>query len=179
MGSFERALFPEAQGCALLRTRKQLVREQAGHVQRVQKTLEGANIKLPSVLSNVVGMSGRAIIEALIAGVTDPEKLTALAPGRIECSRDGLCAAVRGRMTPHHRFLLRLHLRPIDALQSAMDEIDREVDANLASFASRFNCRARSVPDVSGPVQSQYRTCSGSSVDHLPFSFLTSAPLRF
>lgn len=134
MGSFERALFPGAQGCALLRTRKQLVREQAGHVERVQKTLEGANIKLPSVLSKLVGMNGRAIIEALIAGVTDPEKLTALAPGRIECSRDGLCAAVRGRMTPHHRFLLRLHLRPIDALQSAMDEIDREVDANLASF---------------------------------------------
>ena len=58
----------------LLRTRKQLVRERASHVQRLQKTLEDANIKLDSVISDVIGMSGRAMIEALIAGETDPDQ---------------------------------------------------------------------------------------------------------
>lgn len=150
-GLIRASFVPEAGTQALrglLRTRKQLVREQAGHVQRVQKTLEDANIKLASVLSNVVGMSGRAIIEALIAGETDPEKLTALARGRIKRSRDELRAAVRGRVTPHHRFLLRLHLRQFDALQSAMDEIDREVNANLDSFRAAVQLLS-SIPGVS------------------------------
>ena len=59
----------------LLRTRKQLVRERTSHVQRLQKTLEDANIKLDSAISDVMGKSGRAMIEALIAGETDPDKL--------------------------------------------------------------------------------------------------------
>ena len=63
----------------LLRTRKQLVREKASHTQRLQKTLEDANIKLDSVISDVLGVSGRAMIEALIAGETDPAALAALA----------------------------------------------------------------------------------------------------
>src|SRR3954465_3104104 len=62
---------------ALLRTRKQLVREQASHVQRLQKTLEDANLKLASVLTDIMGLSGRAMLEALVAGETDPEKLLA------------------------------------------------------------------------------------------------------
>ena len=67
---------------ALLRTRKQLVREKASHIQRLQKTLEDANIKLDSVIADIVGKSGRAIIEALIAGESDPAKLAALADAR-------------------------------------------------------------------------------------------------
>ena len=63
----------------LLRTRKQLVREQSSHVQRVQRTLEDANIKLDSVLSDLMGKSGRAMIEAMIAGETNPAKLASLA----------------------------------------------------------------------------------------------------
>ena len=59
----------------LLRTRKQLVREQAGHVQRLQKTLEDANVKLAAVLTDMLGQSGRAMLEALAAGETDPERL--------------------------------------------------------------------------------------------------------
>ncbi len=74
---------------ALLRTRKQLVRERAGHVQRLQKALEDANIKLASVLADVTGVSGRAIVEALVAGEADPATLAALAHQRVKAPRSG------------------------------------------------------------------------------------------
>ena len=75
----------------LLRTRKQFVRERSSHVQRLQKTLEDANIKLDSVISDIIGLSGRAMIEALIAGESDPDTLAALAHRRIK-ARPQRCA---------------------------------------------------------------------------------------
>lgn len=118
----------------LLRTRKQLTRERTSHIQRLQKTLEEANIKLDSVISDVIGASGRAMIEALIAGETNPLRLASLASSRIKASPAALGEALRGRVTRHHRFLLRLHLQQIDALDRAIAEIDKEVEANLAPF---------------------------------------------
>jgi transposase len=118
----------------LLRTRKQLVRECTSHVQRLQKTLEDANIKLDSVITDIMGQSGRTMIEALIAGETDPDRLAALAHRRIKALPEELREALRGRVTKHHRFLLRLHLQQIDTLHVAIDEIDQEVDANVEPF---------------------------------------------
>jgi transposase len=118
----------------LLRTRKQLVREQSSHVLRVQKTLEDANIKLDSVLSDVMGKSGRAMIEALIAGETNPAKVASLADRRVKGSQEELREALRGRVTKQHRFLLRLHLNHIDALEATMATIDAQVEENLRPF---------------------------------------------
>src|SRR5271155_4937110 len=118
----------------LLRTRKQFVRERTSHIQRLQKTLEDANIKLDSVISDIMGLSGRRRIEALIAGETDPNALAALAHRRIKASPAELEAALRGRVTRHHRFLLRLHLQQIDAIDAAIGEIDPEVDALVEPF---------------------------------------------
>ena len=118
----------------LLRTRKQLVREGASHIQRLQKTLEDANIKLDSVISEITGKSGRAMLEALIAGESDPVKLAALADRRIKAAPATLIEALRGRVTRHHRFLLRLHLDQIDALRGGIAEIDAEVDKTLGPF---------------------------------------------
>src|SRR3974390_1340280 len=118
----------------LLRTRKQLVREQSSHVLRVQKTLEDANIKLDSVLTDLMGKSGRAIIEALIAGETNPVKLAGLADRRVKASFEEFREALRGRVTKNHRFLLRLHLNQIDALDAAMATLDAQVEANLGPF---------------------------------------------
>ena len=132
----------------LLRTRKQLVREKASHVQRVQKTLEVANIKRESVLSDVLGRSGRAIIQALIDGETDPAKLAALAHWKVRASAESLREALRGRIKRHHRFLLRLHLQQIDALDSGIAEIDREVDAGLACFRDAVE-RLSTIPGIS------------------------------
>src|ERR1700752_294507 len=114
---------------SLLRARKQLTREQTSHVQRIQKTLEEANIKLDSVISDIVGLSGRRMIEAMINGVRDPWKLAELAHHRIKATRKQLYDALHGRLTDHHRFMLRLHLGQYDTLEDAIKEIDQQVDA--------------------------------------------------
>ena len=132
----------------LLRTRKQLVREKASHVQRLQKTLEEANIKLESVLSDVMGRSGPAMIQALIAGETDPAKLAALAHPKVRAPQARLREALRGRVKPHHRFLLGLHLQQIAALDAGIAAIDREVDAGLASFRDAVK-QLSTIPGVS------------------------------
>jgi transposase len=119
---------------SLLRTRKQLVRECSSHVQRLQKTLEDANIKLDSVISDIMGLSGRAMIEALIAGESDPDRLAQLAHRRIKASPEALREALRGGITRHHRFLLRLHLQQIDAINAAIGDVDREVDQQVEPF---------------------------------------------
>jgi transposase len=132
----------------LLRTRKQLVREKASHVQRLQKTLEEANIKLESVLSDVMGRSGRAMIQALIAGETDPAKLAALAHPKVRAPQASLREALRGRVKRHHRFLLDLHLQQIDALDAGIAAIDREVEAGLACFRDAVK-QLSTIPGVS------------------------------
>ena len=131
----------------LLRTRKQLVREKASHILRVQKTLEDANIKLESVITDVIGMSGRAMIEAIIAGESDPAKLANLANYRLKASPGKLREALRGRVTEHHRFLLRLHLNQIDALDAAIATIDRQVEAGIAPFRAAVE-QVSTVPGI-------------------------------
>lgn len=98
----------------LTRTRKQLVREINRHTQRLQKILEDANIKLTETISSILGQSGRAILTALIAGETDPERLAALTRG-LKASHTQLIDALHGRVTAHHRFMLKLHLDQIEA----------------------------------------------------------------
>jgi transposase len=132
----------------LLRTRKQLVREKASHVQRVQKTLEEGNIKIESVLSDLMGRSGRAIIQALIDGETDPAKLAALAHWKVRASAETLREALQGRIKGHHRFLLRLHMQQINALEAAIADIDRQADAGLACFRDAVE-RLSTIPGIS------------------------------
>jgi transposase len=119
---------------SLLRTRKQLVRERSRHTLRLQKTLEDANIKLDSVISDIVGLSGRRMIEAMVAGESDPTRLAELADRRIKATPQQLYEALRGRITRRHRFLLALHLQQIDAIDAAVDKIDHEVEADLGPF---------------------------------------------
>lgn len=133
---------------SLLRTRKQLVRERSSHTLRLQKTLEDANIKLDSVISNVVGVSGRRMIEALVAGQSDPAVLADLADRRIKAPPEVLCEALRGRVTRHHRFLLNLHLGHIDAIDEAIDKIDQEVEASLQPFCAAIDL-VTTIPGVS------------------------------
>lgn len=115
----------------LTRTRKQLVREVAQHTQRVQKTLEDANIKLTGTISDVLGLTGRAILDALVGGETDPERLADLANPRIKAPRAKLVETLRGRVTEHHRFLLKLHLGQVDALRAGIAEVDGQLGKAL------------------------------------------------
>ena len=112
----------------LLRTRKQFVREQTRHVQRIQKTLEQGNIKLDSVISDILGQSGRQMIEAMIAGESDPDVLAGLADRRLKAPRAVLREALRGRLNETQRFLMGTHLGQWDALAEAIQAIDRQVE---------------------------------------------------
>ena len=118
----------------LTRTRKQLVRELARHAQRIQKTLEDANIKIAGVISDILGTSGRAFLEAIIAGEADPEKLADLARGRLRADREKIVEALRGRVQAHHRFMLKLHLEQIRSLEKAIAEIEGRLGECLEPF---------------------------------------------
>ena len=133
---------------SFLRTRKQFTRERTSHIQRIQKTLEDANIKLDSVISDVVGESGRRMLEALIGGETEPQALAALASRRIKASPAELEAALRGRVTAHHRFMLRLHLDHVEALDTAIARIDKEVDGNVEPFRQAIQLLS-TIPGIS------------------------------
>jgi transposase len=131
----------------LTRTRKQLVREIAQHTQRIQKTLDIANLKMTGVVSNVLGVSGRAILRALIAGQTDPVQLADLARGTLKNKRAALVEALTGRVTPHQRRLLKLHLELIERLEAAVADIDAQLGEALAPFREAVE-RIDDVPGI-------------------------------
>ena len=118
----------------LTRTRKQFVRERAAHVQRIEKVLEDANLKLSLVLADILGKSGRAVLQAIIDGHTDPEHLLCCINTRVKANRAELLEALRGRISAHHRFMLKLHLGQVDALDQAIATIEKEVSLGLKPF---------------------------------------------
>jgi transposase len=144
---------------SLMRTRKQLVREQTRHVQRLEKTLEEANIKLGAVISDLMGVSGRRMIEAMIAGERDPHRLATLAERTIKASPKALFDALHGRLREQHCFLLQLHLQQWDAIDVAIRQIDQRVveqiermDAEAATRQPPFReliARLCAIPGVS------------------------------
>lgn len=131
----------------LTRYRKKLIEDRTREVQRVHKVLEDAGIKLASVASDTLGVSGRAMLDALINGVVAPELLAELAKGRLRNKLDQLHQAMEGRFAEHHRFLLREHLAHIDALDASVARLDKQVAALLAPFAEPLR-RLRTIPGV-------------------------------
>jgi transposase len=117
------------------RYRTRLVQQRAAEVQRVDKLLEEGGIKLGSVASNTLGVSGRAMLQALIAGESDPDRLAELAKGRLRAKRDELRLALQGRFGQHHRVMLRVQLDHIDHLDAAICALDDRVDEVMAPFA--------------------------------------------
>jgi transposase len=132
----------------LTRTRKQLTRERVSHAERIDKLLQAANLKLGSVLSDIMGASGRAILDALAEGETDPECLAARVCTRIRASRAEVVEALRGRMADHQRLLLRIHLGQADAIDAAIAEIDAELGDRLEPFRDAA-ARLITIPGVS------------------------------
>jgi transposase len=123
---------PQRELRELTRYRAQLVTARTAEVNRLQQTLEGANLKLGSVASDVMGASGRAILDALLGGQTDPAQLAELAEGRLRRKRAELEQALVGRLNDHHRFLLTQHLAHIDFLDRQLGEVDAAIAARLA-----------------------------------------------
>ena len=132
----------------LTRTRKQLMREIVQHKQRIQKVLEDANVKLASVLSDMFSGSGRRMLKALIGGQTDANQLAALGSEHLAASRQTLVAALQGKVTAHHRFLLSQHLRMIEHLEQTVVEFEAQIEAALKPFRAAVE-RLITIPGVS------------------------------
>ncbi len=152
---------------ALTRTRKQLVQEKARHVQRIQKTLEDANVKLDGVLSNVMGVSGRAILRAMIAGETDPHKLVALAHPNLRANRDALAEAIQGSVSKNHRFLLKAYLDLVETIEATIDTIDEEIGVALEPFRADIK-QLKTIPGVSSVTAAIILSEIGADMSRFP-----------
>jgi transposase len=130
----------------LTRTRKELTREIVRHTQRIQAVLEEANIKLASVITDVLGWSGRRILKAIVAGESDAGRLADLGSSRLACPRDALTAALAGRPRDHHRFLIGQHLKTIEQIETTIGEFDARIEAALAPF----RCAVERLKEIPG-----------------------------
>jgi transposase len=135
----------------LTRTRKQLVRERSRHTQRIQKVLEDANLKLTETITDIHGLTGRAILDAIIAGETDPARLASLTQGRLKASPAQLVDALHGRVTAHHRFMLKLHLDQIAAIETALTTVEQQLTVALAPFRAARDL-LKTMPGISDIV---------------------------
>jgi transposase len=122
----------------LTRHRKGLIQERTRAVNRVHKLLEDAGIKLASVATNILGVSGRVMLEALVHGTTDPEVLADLARGKLRKELPALRQALAGRFRPHHAFLASQLLAHVDYLDEAIAIVSGEVEERLAPFAAQL-----------------------------------------
>ena len=118
----------------LTRYRVQQVRDRSQEVNRLCKVLEDAGLKLTTVISDVMGTSGRAMLAALLAGTTDPTVLADLARGKLRKKLPELQRALKGRFRPHHAFLIEQVLAKIDFLDEALARLTAEIDGRLAAF---------------------------------------------
>lgn len=131
----------------LTRYRKRLVQEHSSECQRVEKALEDAGIKLDSVASDILGVSGRAMLKALVAGERDPEVLAGLAKGTLRKKLPALRQALYGRFEAHHALLVGLSLGHIEHLETAIAQLEGEIDRVIAPFSAARD-RLDSIPGV-------------------------------
>jgi transposase len=117
----------------LTRYRKRLIQAHTAEGQRIAKTLEDAGIKLDSVASDVLGVSGRAMLAALVAGERDPVVLAELAKGKLRNKIPALRQALRGRFREHHALLIGLSLQHVSYLEGAIEQLDERIDTLIAT----------------------------------------------
>lgn len=138
---------PQRELRELTRYRTSLVRARAAEVNRLQKTLEGANIKLAAVASDVLGVSGRAMLDALVAGTTDPVVLADLAQKRLREKIPQLVQALDGRVGAHQRFMIAQHLAQIDSLDESIQALSAEVAERVRPFEQEI-ARLDTIPGI-------------------------------
>jgi transposase len=131
----------------LTRQRVQLLAERTAVVNRIQKVLEDANIKLASVASDILGASGRAMLQALIGGEADPERLAELAQRRLRGKIPQLRVALHGAVTEHHRFLLRMLMDQLRHLEDWIEQLGARIEEVMAPLAEEVR-RLTTIPGV-------------------------------
>jgi transposase len=131
----------------LVRYRRNLIRQRAQVVNRIQQVLEGANIKLRSVATDITGASGREMLKALAEGDDDPPHLAVLAKGRLRNKGLELVQALKGMMGPHQRMLRQSQLRHLDFLAQEIAQLDQEVEQRRGPFEEAIQA-ADAVPGI-------------------------------
>jgi transposase len=161
---------PQRQLRELSRHRYNFVRERVNLVNRLQKTLESANIKLASVASDVLGKSGRAMLEALVAGSTDSQALAELALGKLRSKREQLARALEGRVGPHHRFILSELLCQIDSLDETIDRFNAAIQEACQAEAPFGEAVARldTIPGIARCAAEQIVAEIGTDMGRFP-----------
>lgn len=122
----------------MTRYRRRLIEERTAEVNRVQKILEDANIKLACVATDIFGVSGRAILNALLKGEMTPEEMAELSKGRLRNKREQLAESLVGRFRPHHALLLSRMLEHIDFLDTAIEDCDTVIEGMLRPFCLKI-----------------------------------------
>lgn len=151
----------------LTRLRKQIVRDRTSYVQRIQKILEDANIKITNVISDIMGKSGRSMLEAIVAGQTDPVHLAKLAHPRLTASQETLTEALRGRITKHHRALLGVLLEQYDGCKAAITKLEGLVEVALEPFQAGAEI-VKTVPGVGPDVAAAIIAEIGTDMKRFP-----------
>jgi len=151
----------------LIRYRRSLIDERAREVNRIQKVLEGANIKLSSVASDVLGKSGRAMIEAMIAGEENPELLSELAQRRLKNKKAELQRALKGLMGNHQKLMLAAQLRHIDYLDEEIGRLDEEIKRRMLPFEEDLEL-LDTIPGVARRTAETIVAEIGTNMDQFP-----------
>ena len=144
----------------LTRQRTTLIRERASVVNRLQKVLEWANLKLASVVTDNSGVSARAMLKAIVVGTEDPETLAALAKGRMRTKHTQLAQALSGRVRDHHRFLIQTHLEHIEFLDAHLKPFNEQIERLIEQQSV--------TTDASSPVAGE---STATDLPHLPMSW--------
>lgn len=158
---------PQRELRELMRYRRRLIQERSGVVNRIQKVLEGANIKLGSVASSVTGASGLAMLRAIARGETDPEALAELARGRLRDKMPALKEALWGLVGDHQRFMLQSQLRHLDFLNEEISRSDEEVSERVGPFEEALE-RIDEIPGLGRRTAEELLAEIGSDMSRFP-----------
>ncbi len=151
----------------LVRWRRSLIHERAAVINRIQKVLEGANIKLSSVATDVVGVSGRAMLRAMIGGVVDPKVLADMAKGSLRKKKESLEEALQGLMGKHQKMLLQSALRHLTFLDTEIARLDNEIDKRLRPQAEPIE-RLDALPGVNRRSAQEVLAEIGTDMSRFP-----------
>jgi transposase len=147
----------------LVRYRRSIIEERARQHNRIQKVLEGANIKLGSVVSDIMGVSSKNMLRAIAEGVDDPEKLASMAQRTLKRKKDELELALQGYTSPHQRLMIKTILTHIDFLTEQIDMLDQEVARRVSSYQEDIE-RLDSIPGISTRMAEQILAEIGTDI---------------
>jgi transposase len=151
----------------LVRYRKELVHERAREVNRIQKVLEGANIKLGDVVSDISGKSGRAMLSAIVEGYSDPEILADMAKGRLKSKKEQLKQALEGLVGPHQKMLLGIQLEHLKALEQQIEQLNKEIEARMRPFDEAIKV-ADHIPGIGVRIAQEILAEMGTDMSRFP-----------